>query len=131
MASRESMLTGALIVALASASSAEERGARRCFVVRVVDAETGRGVPLVQLRTVSGVRYYTDSAGVVAFGEPGLTGQDVFFSVKSHGYEDLPRDGFGCRGVTLKAAPGASAASTASLSIRFTQGMLSTARPLP
>ncbi len=41
------------------------------FAIRVVDAETGRGVPLVELETVNHLRFYTDSNGTVAFREPG------------------------------------------------------------
>ncbi len=78
------------------------------FTIRVVDDETGRGVPLVELRTVHGVRLVTDSAGVAAFHEPGLMDHDVFFFVASHGYE-FPKDGFGYRGKALRTAPGGSA----------------------
>ena len=78
------------------------------FRIQVVDSGTGRGVPLVELRTVSGERYWTDSAGVVAFDEPGLMGREVFFFVRSHGYE-VPADGFGYRGVRLQAEAGKSA----------------------
>lgn len=56
------------------------------FRIRVIDAETKRGVPLVELRTNSCIPYQTDSAGVVAFFEPGLMDRDVFFHVQSHGY---------------------------------------------
>jgi hypothetical protein len=80
-----------------------------CFVIKVVDAETGRGVPLVELRTVHAARYWTDSAGIVAFQEPGLLGEEVFFSVKSHGYEEPAADGFGIRGVRFKAEAGKTA----------------------
>ncbi|MDA2929133.1 hypothetical protein MYX84_04145 [Acidobacteria bacterium AH-259-O06] len=79
------------------------------FKITVVDEETGRGVPLVELKTTSGVRYYTDSNGIVAFYEPGLMDQLVYFHIKSHGYE-FPEDGFGYgRGKALKVARGASA----------------------
>ncbi|HEV3116944.1 MAG TPA: hypothetical protein VGY58_07835, partial [Gemmataceae bacterium] len=37
------------------------------FAIQVVDAQTGRGVPMVELQTTSSVRYYTDSNGLVAF----------------------------------------------------------------
>ena len=70
------------------------------FAIRVVDEESGRGVPMVELRAVDGRRYWTDSGGVVAFCEPGLMNQKVFFHVKSHGYE-FPVDGFGFRGKAL------------------------------
>ncbi|MGB7159462.1 MAG: hypothetical protein WBD40_15450 [Tepidisphaeraceae bacterium] len=75
------------------------------FKITVVDAQTKRGVPLVELRTTHEVRYYTDSNGVVAFLEPGLMDQDVFFTIKSHGYE-FPADGFGTRGKALRTKPG-------------------------
>lgn len=78
------------------------------FQIRVQDEQTGRGVPLVELRTVNNIRYYTDSAGVVAFYEPGLMNRTVFFHVDSHGYE-FGKDGFGFRGKRLKVSPGGKA----------------------
>jgi len=78
---------------------------RRYFGIQVVDDQTGRGVPLVELSTVHHTRYYTDSNGRVAFCEPGLMGQKVFFNVRSHGYE-FPKDGFGFRGKTLSVEEG-------------------------
>ena len=77
----------------------------RPFRIEVVDDENGRGVPLVELRTVNQIRYVTDSNGIVAFDEPGLLGLKVFFHVKSHGYE-YPKDGFGNRGLALDTRPG-------------------------
>lgn len=74
------------------------------FQIKIVDEQTGRGVPLVQLRTVNNLRYWTDSAGVVAFFEPGLMNREVFFHVQGHGYE-LPPDGFGFRGRRVKTTP--------------------------
>lgn len=56
------------------------------FWVRVVDAETGRGVPLVELRTMNQQTWYSDSNGVVAISDPWLLGHDVLFSVRSDGY---------------------------------------------
>jgi len=78
------------------------------FRIQVVDRRTGRGVPLVELRTTNSIRYITDSNGIVAFHEPGLMDRDVFFFVESHGYE-FPKDGFGFRGQRLKTTPGTSA----------------------
>ncbi len=75
------------------------------FTIQVVDRETGRGVPLVELRTTNSLRLFTDSNGIIAFREPGLMDREVFFFVESHGYE-VPKDGFGYRGVRLKTAPG-------------------------
>ena len=75
------------------------------FEIVVVDRQTGRGVPLVELRTVNNIRCFTDSNGIVAFREPGLMGQKVYFHVSSHGYE-YPADGFGYRGQALDVVAG-------------------------
>ncbi|MDB5344048.1 MAG: hypothetical protein JWP89_2425 [Schlesneria sp.] len=75
------------------------------FEIRVLDEETGRGVPLVELKTVHDTCFFTDSAGYVAVRDPELLGQNVFFSVRSHGYE-FPKDGFGIRGRALKVTAG-------------------------
>ena len=62
-------------------------------------------MPLVELRTVHQLRYYTDSNGYAAVREPELMDQTVFFHVESHGYE-WPADGFGVRGKALQVTPG-------------------------
>ena len=97
------------LAAVPSVATAEEPAVdRRPFRIEVVDAETGRGVPLVELRTVNQIRYVTDSNGIVAFDEPGLMGLQVFFSIKSHGYE-YPKDGFGIVGARVDVRPGGEA----------------------
>jgi hypothetical protein len=78
------------------------------FKIRVVDDLTGRGVPLVELKTTNHMSYYTDNNGIIAFFEPGLMNQEIYFHIKSHGYE-YPADGFGYRGKSLKTVPGDSA----------------------
>ncbi len=100
------MLSALLLSALTLGSQPD--GANAYFTITVVDAQTGRGVPLVELRTVNEVRYYTDSNGVVALHEPGLMGREVFFHIRSHGYE-YPKDGFGFRGKALRLTSGGSA----------------------
>jgi hypothetical protein len=80
----------------------------RVFRIHVVEEGTGRGVPLVELKTVNQIRYVTDSNGIVAFDEPGLFSRKVFFTVTSHGYE-LEKDGFGFRGKALEITEGGSA----------------------
>jgi hypothetical protein len=85
-----------------------ESSGGRPFAIVVVDEQTGRGVPLVELKTVHGVRYFTDSEGIAAVFEPGLMGRSVFFHVGSHGYE-FPKDGFGYRGTALVLTEGGSA----------------------
>jgi hypothetical protein len=97
-----------LIVCLALAAAPESGVEIKPYVIEVVDDQTGRGVPLVELKTVHGERYYTDSGGIVAFHEPGLMDQKVFFHVASHGYE-FPKDGFGFRGKALDVSPGGKA----------------------
>ncbi|MBN2447527.1 MAG: hypothetical protein JXO22_12415 [Phycisphaerae bacterium] len=97
------VLIALLLTALAANAAPSEY-----FTIEVVDDDTGRGVPLVELRTTCNARCPTDSNGLVAFNEPGLMGQEVFFQVASHGYE-YPADGFGYRGKRLKVEPGGSA----------------------
>ena len=99
------LLLGLQLCALGQTAQSSSSG---WFAIRVVDAETGRGVPLVELETVNHLRFYTDSNGTVAFREPGLMGRQIFFHVRSHGYE-YPKDGFGYRGVRLKSTPGTEA----------------------
>ena len=91
-----------LLVWLSAANATEY------FKIQVVDEQTGRGVPLVELETVNHARFVTDSNGLVAFDEPELMGQTVFFFVRSHGYE-FPKDGFGNAGVRVAVKPGGSA----------------------
>jgi hypothetical protein len=75
------------------------------FLIRVVDEQTGRGLPLVELKAVNNAAWWTDSAGFVAFNEPGLMGQEVFFHISSPGYE-YPKDFFDNRGVKLRPVAG-------------------------
>jgi hypothetical protein len=96
-------MTAAAILLACTLSAGVEPA--RPFTIRVVDEQTSRGVPLVELRTVHGIKLYTDSAGVAVFDEPGLVGQTVFFHIASPGYE-YPRDGFGNRGKALKVERG-------------------------
>ncbi len=78
--------------------------AQEYFKITVIDEQTKRGVPLVELRTTNDIRYVTDSNGVIAFDEPGLMDEDVHFAIFSHGYA-FPKDGFGTRGATLRTKP--------------------------
>ena len=94
-----------VVCGLIPASAAEPA---RYFKIQVIDDQTDRGVPLVELRTTANARYLTDSNGIVAFFEPGLMDQWVFFHVQSHGYE-FPKDGFGYAGKALQVKPGGSA----------------------
>ena len=64
------------------------------FTFKLIDQKTGRGVPLVELKTNNKSSYFTDNNGIIAFYEPDLINQEVYFHIKSHGYE-YPADGFG------------------------------------
>jgi hypothetical protein len=92
------------ILPLSPASGADQPW----FHIQVVDEATGRGIPLVELETVNSVIHITDNAGNIAFQEPGLMNQTVYFHVRSHGY-DYPKDGFGFRGAKLKVTAGGKA----------------------
>jgi len=96
----------ACMLALASVAAAELP-----FVIRVIDDQTGRGVPLVELRTFTESRYFTDSNGVAAITEPWLFGNDVYFRVRSHGYEFLEHIWGDAeeRGKVLRVIPGGQA----------------------
>jgi hypothetical protein len=76
------------------------------FGLQAVDEQTGRGIPLVEFRTVNDLRFVTDNAGWIAFNEPGLMGREVWFYLSlSPGYE-LKKDGFGYTGVRLTPVAG-------------------------
>jgi hypothetical protein len=108
------MVAGGLWVLLlpsvfgAEASPAGAAAGSRFFVLQAIDQDTGRGVPLVELLTVNQIPFWTDSAGRVAFDEPGLMGRETFFHVRSPGYA-FPGDGFGYHGVRLTPVPGGTA----------------------
>jgi len=98
----------AITLVAASACAGDPSAPARPFRIKVVDSQTNRGVPLVELTTVNGILHVTDSAGVIAFDEPGLMNDEVFFLVKSHGYT-YPKDGFGNAGLRLRPEPGGNA----------------------
>ncbi|MBT5926137.1 MAG: hypothetical protein HOH33_05925 [Verrucomicrobia bacterium] len=75
------------------------------YSIQVIDAKTKRGVPLVELRTVHHVSFWTDNLGYVAMNEPEWWNKEIFFHVHSDGYE-YSKDGFGNAGVRLRPEPG-------------------------
>jgi hypothetical protein len=75
------------------------------FVIRVTDDQTGRGVPLVELRTLNEIAFITDSAGIAAIDDPALNGRTVFFHIRSHGYE-FQQKFFEEIGAKLQVSPG-------------------------
>lgn len=81
--------------------------ARALTPCEILVVEKGRGwpVPLVELRTTHAVRFVSDNAGVIAFDLPELMDRETWLEVIGHGYE-VPKDGFGYRGVRLTPQPG-------------------------
>lgn len=59
--------------------------AQNYFAVELLDSQTGRGIPLVEV-DVGGQRFYTDSNGIAAIEDPILLDQDLSFTFKSYGY---------------------------------------------
>lgn len=82
------------------------RGLEPCRI-EVVEKGSGWPVPLVELRTTHNLRLVTDNAGVIALDIPELMDRQTWFNVIGHGYE-VPKDGFGMRGVRLTPAQGRS-----------------------
>jgi hypothetical protein len=58
------------------------------YKIQVVDAVTGRGVPLVELSPQGGTILVTDSNGIAAFNQAALMNQNVTFGLRSYGYTD-------------------------------------------
>jgi hypothetical protein len=77
------------------------------FGIHIVDEDTGRGIPLVEIRTVNDVKHVTDNAGWIAFHEPGMMDRDVFWHVSGPGIE-AKADGFGFRCLRAKTVTGSS-----------------------
>lgn len=76
------VLAAALALGGVSATSGQ------VFQVKVVDSETGRGVPLVELLPQGGSMLVTDSNGVVAITDPALLNKNKFFGFRSYGYSE-------------------------------------------
>jgi hypothetical protein len=102
------MFTGPDVYA-SDAMVSREMGAlsKLYFRIKVIDEQTRRGVPLIELKTTNLLSYITDSHGLIAFYEPGLMGQEVFFHISGHGYE-YPKDGFGFKGKRIRIQSGGS-----------------------
>jgi hypothetical protein len=82
------------------ASDAETRraaapvpGREQLFRIDLIDSSTGRGVPLMELRTPEGASYWSDNQGVVAFDDLGSMGRMIRFEVRGDGYRTLDPSG--------------------------------------
>jgi hypothetical protein len=97
------------VFVLAWSSPAWGETAKAGAICRIEVVEKGNGwpVPLVELRTTHHERFVTDNAGVIAFDLPELMNRETWFDVIGNGYE-VPKDGFGSRGVRLTPRPGGS-----------------------
>lgn len=73
-------LAFSLVVALSRSLCADE------YTIQVVDSETGRGVPLVELTPQNGQAVITDSNGIAVFSQQSLMNQNVSFGLRSYGY---------------------------------------------
>lgn len=102
---RSPFARGAFLVGFALLVGRAPADETRPFEIRFVDKETGRGIPLVELKTVHQVPYVTDNAGRVAYDELNRAGETIFFSVKAQGYV-APKDGFGIEGIRCQIEPG-------------------------
>ncbi len=96
--------TTAILFAFLLGSLLQAAAAPACRI-EVVEKGSGWPVPLVELRTTHSLSFITDNAGVIAMDAPELMGRETWFTVIGHGYE-VPKDGFGFRGVRLKPEPG-------------------------
>ncbi len=79
------MMIQRCVLTLAFALSAGSLSAD-VYKIQVVDAATGRGVPLVELAPQNGTTMITDSNGIVAFNQSSLMNQNVSFGLQSYGY---------------------------------------------
>lgn len=73
--------------------------------IQVIEKDSKWPVPLVELITTGHMRYVTDNAGVVAFDQMELMGQEVWLDIRSPGY-GVGKDGFGNRGRRITPQPG-------------------------
>lgn len=78
------------------------------FKIKVIDADTGSGIPMVTLSPLTRAKYITDSNGYIAMNEPSLMGKSIYFQVKSDGYS-YPMGADGRHAVTLDCVAGDSA----------------------
>ena len=94
------LLALGLALALCTASQAQEP-----FGIQFIDQQTKRPVPLVEIQTVHHLKFVSDNLGWIAIDEPDLLNSQVFFHIRSHGYQ-LPKDGFGFAGKTIPCMAG-------------------------
>ncbi|MBA3483347.1 MAG: hypothetical protein H0T51_16180, partial [Pirellulales bacterium] len=82
------------------AASAPRPACADVFQIRVVDSQTGRGVPLVEMTPLGGSTLLTDSNGIIALDDPALLNRSLSLGFRSYGYSE--------RGGTMQTTSGAS-----------------------
>lgn len=92
-------------------AAAPTLGPKDYFRIQVVDQATSRGIPLVKLTTLDGRLYCTDSAGLVAYHEPGWMDVNTWFGIVSDGYT-IKENPLAKGGRTLAVKPGGSVVVT-------------------
>ena len=75
-----------LMIVTCSVLGATPSPGQEYFAIHVLDSQTGRGVPLVQLIAQGGSPMITDSNGIAAFREPALMNKNVLFDAHTYGY---------------------------------------------
>ncbi len=88
-----------LLVVILLCSQAVARA--QLFTLQVVDSETGRGVPLVEMTPSGGATVVADSNGIFAIDDPAHLNRLLSMSLRSYGYQDA--------GGAFITAPGGSA----------------------
>lgn len=94
----------------------------RYFTIRVLDSADRSPIAGASLRTNNDVVHTADDNGVVAYYEPGLMEERVFFFAERAGYE-IPKDAFGYRGKALDVSEGGSG--------ELLMNLVGTVEPLP
>lgn len=61
--------------------------AAEIFGIRLVDKASGRGIPLVLLKSSEGEEYWSDNFGYVAIDDQDLLGKELGFKLSTDGYE--------------------------------------------
>jgi hypothetical protein len=77
----------------AGRAASRATGRARLFRIDAIDAATGRGVPLIELRTRDGGSWWTDNQGVVAFDDLASMGRRLRFEIRGDGYRALDPSG--------------------------------------
>src|SRR5688572_29813580 len=72
------------IILLAAQAAAQAQ----LFTLQVVDSQTGRGVPLVEMTPTGGQPVITDSGGIIAIDDPAQLNRLLSMGFRSYGYQD-------------------------------------------